>query len=118
MEAPYGENWYTSNLYPAQPHPPLARIISGGQTGVDRAALDAAMAAQYPVGGWCPQGRRAEDGPIPRDYPLRETPSAEYAQRTLWNVRDSDATLVLTPGPITGGTRWTVVKAQELQRRN
>ena len=83
-------------------------IVTGGQTGVDRAAMDAAMAADVPVTGWCPRGRRAEDGPLDRLYPLRETPSGDYAQRTAWNVRDSDATLVLRQGPTAGGTALTV----------
>jgi hypothetical protein len=87
---------------------PLPRmIVSGGQTGVDRAALDVALRLGLGVGGWCPQGRRAEDGPIPRDYPLRETPSPAYPQRTEWNVRDSDATLILYRGALGGGTRLT-----------
>jgi hypothetical protein len=73
----------------------LVRVVSGGQTGVDRAALDAALACGLPCGGWCPRGRRAEDGPIDPGYPLRETPGDDYAERTEWNVRDSDATLVL-----------------------
>jgi hypothetical protein len=71
------------------------KVISGGQTGVDRAALDAAMELGLPCGGWCPKGRLAEDGAIPSCYPLQETPSEEPAQRTEWNVRDSDGTLVL-----------------------
>ena len=70
-------------------------IVSGGQSGVDRAALDAALARGLDAGGWCPAHRWAEDGPVPARYPLRETPSADPAQRTRWNVRDSDATLVL-----------------------
>jgi hypothetical protein len=70
-------------------------VISGGQIGVDGAALDAAMAVGLAVGGWCPRGRRAEDGPIPERYPLRETPTAEYRVRTDWNERDSDGTLIL-----------------------
>ena len=93
------------------------KVISGGQTGVDRAALDAAMAAGLPVGGWCPRGRRAEDGPIPDRYPLRETPTAEYAIRTEWNVRDSDGTLILTEGPLTGGTLATAELARDRYRR-
>jgi len=79
-------------------------VVSGGQTGVDRAALDAALAAGVPCGGWCPRGRAAEDGEIPARYPLRETPSAESPQRTEWNVRDADATLVLVRGEPQGGT--------------
>src|SRR5690606_18077806 len=79
-------------------------VLSGGQTGVDRAALDAAFALGLPEDGWCPAGRGAEDGAIPTRYPLRETPSPDPAQRTLWNVRDSDATLVLSPRPLAGGT--------------
>jgi hypothetical protein len=76
----------------------LFKIMSGGQTGVDRAALDVALQQGVPCGGWCPKGRRAEDGPIPDLYPLEETPSSVYPQRTEWNVRDSDGTLVLTLG--------------------
>ena len=86
----------------------MARIVSGGQTGVDRAALDVALALTIPCGGWCPKDRRAEDGPLPSRYPLKETPSAEYEQRTEWNVRDSDGTLILTRGEPTGGTAMTV----------
>ncbi len=63
-------------------------IVSGGQSGVDRAALDVALALGLACGGWCPRGRRAEDGPIDERYPLVETPLAAYAQRTAWNVRD------------------------------
>lgn len=90
------------------------RIHSGGQTGADRAALDAALAAGVSIGGWCPQGRLAEDGPIPPRYPLRETPTAVYAERTAWNVRDADATLVLTRGEPTGGTATTICVARDL----
>jgi hypothetical protein len=84
------------------------RIVSGGQTGVDRGALDAALEAGGPCGGWCPQGRVAEDGTIPEKYPLRELPGAGYAERTRRNVSDSDGTLVLSfakPGRGTALTR-------------
>ena len=70
-----------------------------------------ALALGIPVGGWCPKGRRAEDGPLPPRYPLRETPSPAYAQRTGWNVRDSDGTLILTAGPLQGGTALTAEEA-------
>ena len=92
------------------------RIVSGGQTGVDRAALDAALALGLPCGGWCPQGRRAEDGQLPARYPLRETPLPRPQQRTVWNVRDSDATLILAPRPLTGGTALTRKAARRLGR--
>jgi hypothetical protein len=83
------------------------RIVSGGQTGVDRAALDVALALGLECGGWCPAGRRAEDGPLAASYPLRETPSPRYEERTEWNVRDSDGTLLVTRGEPTGGTAIT-----------
>jgi hypothetical protein len=84
------------------------RIISGGQTGVDRGALDAALAAGAPCGGWCPAGRIAEDGRIPAHYPLEELPGAGYRERTLRNVEDSDATLIIHYGEPEGGTRQTL----------
>jgi len=90
----------------------LRRIVSGGQTGVDRAALEAALAAGLDCGGWCPRGRKAEDGAIGSRYPLQETPSDAYEQRTRWNVRDSDGTLVLTDGEPVGGTALTVEVAR------
>jgi predicted Rossmann-fold nucleotide-binding protein len=92
------------------------KIISGGQTGVDRAALDVAMELGLACGGYCPKGRYAEDGPIPDKYPLQETPSADTMQRTEWNVRDSDGTLILTLGQPTGGTALTIAHAQKLRR--
>jgi len=94
----------------------IERVISGGQTGVDRAALDVARELGIPCGGWCPRGRRAEDGAIPERYPLHETPSAGYAQRTEWNVRDSGAVLVLHRGRLRGGTALTVAAARRLGR--
>ena len=84
------------------------KIISGGQTGVDRGALDAALAANTPCGGWCPKQRRAEDGRIPDRYPLLEMGSSDYRQRTLRNVLDSDGTLVIYFGELEGGTKLTV----------
>jgi hypothetical protein len=94
----------------------LQRIVSGGQTGVDRAALDAALEAGLACGGWCPRGRRAEDGAIPARYGLTETASRAYAVRTRRNVRDSDATLVLVRGPLAGGTKLTVEYAARTGR--
>jgi hypothetical protein len=92
-------------------------IVSGGQTGVDRAALDVALAVGLPVGGWVPKGRIAEDGPIPDRYPnLREAESADPAERTVLNVRDSDATLILSHGALTGGSRLTMETAVRLKR--
>ena len=92
----------------------IERILSGGQTGVDRAALDVALSMGLACGGWCPKGRRAEDGALALRYPLQETPSEEYAERTTWNVRDSDGTLVLTKGTPTGGTAFTLQTAVQL----
>lgn len=94
----------------------MLKVVSGGQTGVDRAALDAARALGLPCGGWCPRGRRAEDGSIGAIYPLVETPDEDYAQRTEWNVRDSDGTLVLTRGQPSGGTAFTITVARRTRR--
>jgi hypothetical protein len=94
----------------------LRMIVSGGQTGADRGALDAALAAGFPCGGWCPEGRLAEDGVIPGRYPLRELAGGSYEDRTVANVRDSDATLIIHFGPITGGTRLTVEACEQLGR--
>jgi hypothetical protein len=91
-------------------------FVSGGQAGVDRAALDVAMERGMQVGGWCPAGRQAEDGPIDPRYPLRETPSADPAQRTEWNVRDSDGTLLLITSAHSGGTELTLDVARRLGR--
>ena len=89
------------------------KIISGGQTGVDRGALDAAIALGIPHGGWCPQGRLAEDGRIPDGYELSETDSPEYRVRTEQNVIDSDATLILCRGRPSGGTELTLRLAEQ-----
>jgi hypothetical protein len=94
----------------------ITRIVSGGQTGVDRAALDVALALGIPCGGWCPRGRRAEDGRIPDRYPLTETPTESYPERTEANVRDSDGTLILTEGSPEGGTALTKELAGRLHK--
>ena len=83
-------------------------IISGGQTGVDRAALDVALELGIPCGGWCPEGRLAEDGAIARHYPLKELAGGDYVQRTMRNVLDSDATVVIYFDRLEGGTELTV----------
>ena len=84
------------------------KIISGGQTGVDRAALDAAIANNIVCGGWCPRGRKAEDGRIPDHYPLIELGSQDYAQRTLRNITGSDGTVIMYFEKPHGGTGLTL----------
>ena len=86
----------------------LTRIVSGGQTGVDRGALNAALAAGFPCGGWCPADRAAEDGPIPARYPLTPLARAGYRERTRQNVLDSDGTAILFHGVLGGGTLLTL----------
>lgn len=94
----------------------IKKVVSGGQTGVDRAALDVAQKLGIACGGWCPKGRLAEDGPIPAKYPLKETPSCDYPERTEWNVRDCDGTLVLSWGRPSGGTALTIALARRLKK--
>src|SRR5205807_8090891 len=94
----------------------FTKIVSVGQTGVDRAALDVAVELGLACGGWCPKGRRAGDGVIPNRYPLAETPREKYPQRTEWNVRDSDGTLILTRGRPKGGTALTKSLARRLRK--
>lgn len=91
----------------------LQKIVSGGQTGVDRAALDWAIAAGIPHGGWCPAGRVAEDGVISAHYDLQELPESGYRQRTRQNVIDSDGTLIVTLGELNGGTLQTRIFAEQ-----
>ncbi len=86
---------------------PVKRIISGGQTGVDRGALEAALSIGVAHGGWCPRGRRAEDGRVPLRYDMSETDSSRYDIRTEKNILDSDATLIIHQGPLTAGTALT-----------
>ncbi|MCM8595972.1 putative molybdenum carrier protein [Accumulibacter sp.] len=82
-------------------------IVSGGQTGADRAALDVAIELAIPHRGWVPRGRLAEDGVLAPRYRLAETPMANPAQRTEWNVRDSEATLIVSHGALSGGSALT-----------
>ena len=85
----------------------LEKIVSGGQTGVDRGALDAALDTGFGCGGWCPQGRMAEDGEIPARYLMEELAGSGYEERTLQNVLDSDGTAILYFGVLEGGTLQT-----------
>jgi hypothetical protein len=85
----------------------IKKIISGGQIGADRAALDVARKLDIPYGGWIPKGRLAEDGPISDKYELQEMPTASYPKRTEQNVLDSDGTLILSHGKLTGGSKYT-----------
>jgi predicted Rossmann-fold nucleotide-binding protein len=85
----------------------LKKIISGGQTGVDRAALDVAMRLGIAHGGWIPKGRLTEAGPLPPHYQLQEMPTTDYDARTEKNVLDSDGTLIISRGSPTGGTDYT-----------
>jgi hypothetical protein len=89
-------------------------LVSGGQTGVDRAALDVALELGIPCGGWCPRGRRAEDGRIPARFPVKECTSRNYAVRTRRNVEESDGTLILSRGKLTGGTALTESIARQM----
>ncbi|MDX8338525.1 putative molybdenum carrier protein [Draconibacterium sp. IB214405] len=86
---------------------PCQKIISGGQTGVDRAVLDACLQYSFPCGGWCPKNRKAEDGKIPDLYPLEEMEESEYKARTRKNVIEADGTLILAPEKLQGGTFLT-----------
>jgi hypothetical protein len=92
------------------------KIISGGQTGADRAALDAAMELDIPHGGWLPRGRKAEDGPVPRHYRLQEMGSPKYRDRTRKNILESDGTLIISYGPLTGGSALTEALAIRHER--
>jgi Circularly permutated YpsA SLOG family len=92
-------------------------IISGGQTGADRAALDWAIGHHLPHGGWCPRGRLAEDGPIPLNYALQETASSQYPARTQKNIVESDGTVVFSMTDVVeGGTKLTMDLARRLRK--
>ena len=92
------------------------KIISGGQTGVDRAALDVALEHEIDCGGWCPAGRLDEFGRIPDHYPVQELPDGGFAERTFENVKDSDGTVVIYQAQLHGGTEQTVRFCVELER--
>lgn len=94
----------------------LRKIISGGQTGADQAALDAAIASGIPHGGWIPKGRRTESGPLDGKYHLKELPTPAYPERTEKNVIDSDGTLIFSHGPLTGGSALTRKMARRHDR--
>lgn len=91
----------------------IKRIISGGQSGVDRAALDVAIKLDIPHGGWIPKGRLTENGPLPQNYQLKETSSSNYSERTEKNVMDSDGTLIISRRQLTGGSEYTREMAQK-----
>ena len=92
------------------------KVVSGGQTGVDQGALAGALATGTACGGWCPEGRRSEEGPIPATYPVAELPGAGYLERTLQNVLDSDGTAIIHYGELEGGTRLTWVFCEQHDR--
>ena len=92
------------------------KIISGGQTGVDRAALDVALRHRFKCGGWCPAGRLDEFGKIPDHYPVQELQGGGFSERTLQNVKDSDGTVVIYPGELLGGTEQTIRFCTDLKR--
>jgi hypothetical protein len=85
----------------------ISKIVSGGQTGADRAALDAALENNFPIGGYCPGNRMAEDGPIDKKYNLAEIDGG-YPQRTRMNVENSDGTLIFYQADLAGGTEQTL----------
>jgi len=113
-----GNHQLTTQSMEGRPHDVrgVLKIVSGGQTGVDRAALDVAMELGMQTGGWCPAGRRAADGVVPAHYKITEIPSGGYHKRTKWNVRDSDGTLIISPLPLTGGTLLTANVAEKLNK--
>ena len=115
MTAAAYEGRNAEQITPAATATPL-KIISGGQTGVDRAALDVALGHGIECGGWCPAGRLDEFGKIPDHYPLQELQGGGFTERTLQNVKDSDGTVVIYPGELRGGTDQTVRFCVDLKR--
>ncbi|WP_163337228.1 putative molybdenum carrier protein [Desulfopila sp. IMCC35008] len=96
--------------------PAIKKIISGGQSGADQAALDAAIAKGCPYGGWLPKGRKTENGPLPLRYIMSEMGSGDYRKRTEKNVLDSDGTLIVSHGELTGGSLLTRIFAGKHKR--
>ncbi|MFQ5469944.1 MAG: putative molybdenum carrier protein [Gammaproteobacteria bacterium] len=94
----------------------IEKIVSGGQTGVDRAALDAAIQQGVPIGGWCPEGRLADDGPIDNRYPLQEVADTDHTVRTEFNVRDSDGSLMIYRDKLHGGTAYALEMAKRMAK--
>ena len=115
MRAGYNETM-TANMTNAVPDGIVIRIVSGAQTGVDRAALDAALAMGVPAGGWVPEGRKAEDGIISAHYPVQELAGAGYRERTRQNVIDSDATLIVYFDELSGGTLATLRDCKQYKK--
>lgn len=113
----YAGRWtFGSGVMPHRRLHRVRRIISGGQTGADRGGLDAALQLGIPHGGWCPRGRKAEDGTVPLQYQLGETVSFDYAARTGRNVAEADGTVIFTHGRLIGGSKLTAAIAMELRR--
>ncbi len=96
----------------------IRKIISGGQTGADRAGLDFALAHNIPIGGWCPKGRRAEDGIVPWRYPLREHPHPAYQPRTIQNILEADFTVVFARSPLSPGSRFTLNQCRRHRKKH
>jgi len=96
----------------------IQKIISGGQTGADQGALDAAIEMGFPHGGWIPKGRLTENGPLPNRYQLIEIPTGSYKKRTEQNVIESDGTLLISRGHLTGGTKLTRIYADDHSKPN
>ena len=112
IHASFGEKDRSGTL--SQMDSQIPKIVSGGQTGADRAALDWALSRRIECGGWCPRGRKAEDTPISGKYPLIETPSANYVKMTEWNVRDTGGTIIISVGPVlSDGSKKTLEFAQK-----
>jgi hypothetical protein len=111
------EKYYMRDLYTMKDEiQSVIRIISGGQTGADRAGLDFAIKHNIPHGGWVPKDRKTEDGRLPDNYQLQEMPTGEYTKRTEKNILDSDGTLIVSHGVLTGGSALTKEFAKQHEK--